>query len=64
MNRLGQDVSVDLKIGYLHAYPNGEIQFENSICKGDEEKNKSRIIKDRSINDSGLDELTKIMLGE
>jgi len=28
-NRAGKEVILDLKIGYLHAYPNGELQFEN-----------------------------------
>lgn len=26
---MGKEVSLDLKIGVLHAYPNGELQFEN-----------------------------------
>lgn len=29
MNRVGKEVSLDLKIGVLHAYPNGELQFES-----------------------------------
>lgn len=29
LNRLGKEVTLDLKIGNLHAYPNGELQFEN-----------------------------------
>lgn len=28
-SRLGKNVRLNLKIGYLHAYPNGELQFEN-----------------------------------
>ena len=27
--RRGREIKVDLKIGFLHAYPNGEICFEN-----------------------------------
>lgn len=30
-NRLGREVTLDLKIGFLHAYPNGELQFEHSL---------------------------------
>jgi hypothetical protein len=32
--------------------------------KDDAVRNISRIIKDKSITDSGLDELTKVMLGD
>lgn len=28
-NRKGKEVTLDLRIGTLHAYPNGELQFEN-----------------------------------
>ena len=28
-SRLGKNVKLNLKIGYLHSYPNGELQFEN-----------------------------------
>ena len=28
-SKRGKDIKVDLRIGYLHAYPNGELQFEN-----------------------------------
>jgi len=28
-SRAGKEVILDLKIGILHAYPNGELQFEN-----------------------------------
>lgn len=37
---------MDLRIGYLHAYPNGELQFENydeDLSKSD--NNKKRFIK-------------------
>ena len=26
---MGKEVRLDLRIGYLHAFPNGELQFEN-----------------------------------
>lgn len=29
-SRYGKNVRINLKIGYLHSYPNGELQFENS----------------------------------
>lgn len=29
INRLGREVILDLKIGFLHAYPNGDLQFEH-----------------------------------
>lgn len=28
-NRQGKEIRLDLRIGYLHAFPNGELQFEN-----------------------------------
>ena len=28
-SRMGKNVRINLKIGFLHAYPNGELQFEN-----------------------------------
>ena len=61
MNRLGQDVSVDLKIGFLHAYPNGEVQFEKILAEGDEKKNISRVPKEK-VTEQGMDELAKIMI--
>lgn len=30
LSRKGKDVRLDMRIGYLHAYPNGELCFENS----------------------------------
>ena len=51
MSRLGQDVCVDMKVGYLHAYPNGELQFEKAAGEGDDKKNVSRVCKDKTITD-------------
>ena len=31
INRMGREVILDLKIGFLHAYPNGDLQFEHQI---------------------------------
>ena len=30
-NREGREVILDLKIGFIHAYPNGELQFEQLV---------------------------------
>ena len=35
-SRFGKNVRINLKIGYLHSYPNGELQFENG--KDEEEE--------------------------
>lgn len=31
-SRKGREMSVDLKIGILHSYPNSDLQFENYNC--------------------------------
>ena len=31
LNRAGKEVTLDFKIGFLHAYPNGDLKFEMSI---------------------------------
>lgn len=33
LNKLSKDCTLNLGPGYLHAYPNGEIQFENAQTK-------------------------------
>jgi len=35
-NRFGKEVIVHLRIGCLHAYPNGELQFENIASAEDD----------------------------
>ena len=35
-SRFGKEVVVNLRIGALHAYPNGELQFENLASQEDE----------------------------
>jgi len=37
LNRKGKEISLDLRIGTLHAYPNGELQFENVNDQADQE---------------------------
>lgn len=29
MSWQGKELKLDLKVGYLHSYPNGQVQFEN-----------------------------------
>ena len=38
-NRFGKNVRVNMRIGYLHAYPNGELQFENGQAGEDDDEN-------------------------
>lgn len=38
-NRFGKNVRVNMRIGYLHAYPNGELQFENGKTGEDDDEN-------------------------
>ena len=66
-SRLGKEVTLDLKIGFLHAYPNGELQFENTI-KNDSnvnptERNVARFLKDkeRAVNEQNLEKLARAM---
>lgn len=35
-NRLGKEIKLNLRIGVLHAYPSGELQFENAKTADEE----------------------------
>lgn len=50
---MGKEVVLDLKIGYLHAYPNGELQFEsvNPAQSTDNPGTDQRYLKRSSNND-------------
>jgi hypothetical protein len=40
-SRFGKHVKVNMRIGHLHSYPNGELQFENS--KPEDEHDESNL---------------------
>ena len=66
---------VDFKVGYLHAYPNGELQFENygdlksnnQIEDADDEVqkiNQKRFVSrrlEKDINDANLEAIARAM---
>jgi hypothetical protein len=58
---------LDLKIGILHAYPNGELQFENydqaqDTASQNEVRFKARLDKtEQEITETNLDSLARAM---
>lgn len=45
--RRGKDLKLDLRIGILHAYPSGDLHFENELnAHGDDSKLKPRVLQD------------------
>ena len=45
--RRGKDVKLDFKVGFLHAYPSGDLFFENDAnSQKDESKFQPRILQD------------------
>lgn len=72
ISRKGRDVKLDLRIGQIHAYPNGELLFENSedLKKGleaNEEKFQPRTLKDADdpikMADKQLSAFTRSLAG-
>lgn len=72
-NRQGKEVKIDLRIGFLHAYPNGELQFENKAGGSSEDydldaevmniNNKRYMARrsDKQLNESNLESLARAM---
>jgi len=63
-SRMGKEVTLDLKIGVLHAYPNGELQFENYDLQEQAtagERFKSRHNTEDTLNDANLESLARAM---
>ena len=73
-NRKGKELTLDLKIGILHAFPNGELQFENVDQNDDIPDNEVRDInerrrvarrlkarKDEEITEKNLENLARAM---
>ena len=62
---MGREVILDLKIGYLHAYPNGDLQFEHSILDTSTQTGRllARQLKntDRHVNEQNLEKLARAM---
>ena len=56
--RRGKECKLDFKIGYLHSYPNGDLQFENYDYNGklDNGKFEKRILE-KSAMDSSFEKL-------
>ena len=52
---------LDLRIGYLHAYPNGELQFENFSKEADIDSEVKKI-NDKRFNSRKQDQLTEANL--
>ena len=70
---MGKEVIVDFKVGYLHSYPNGDLQFENygdykdRIADADDEVNsiyQKRFVSrrlEKDINDANLEAIARAM---
>lgn len=43
MSRQGKEVTLDMKIGVLHAYPNSDLQFERSTEAPSKERMEAKV---------------------
>ncbi len=62
--RRGVDVKLDLKIGFLHCYPNGDFQFENydySQEDADQRRFEKRQIQEQNSSDAYMNKVSNVL---
>ena len=64
LNRSGKEVILDLKIGFIHAYPNGDMKFKKTVEDLDRNSNRNvaRKLKSKAkMFENDLQEIGKAM---